>query len=472
MNKNIQIGKYIIADFLAATISWALFYSFRKTQIEYKIPNNDTMLVFDEKFILGIVIIPFAWILLHYCSGYYNDIFRKSRFNEFGQTLLTTFIGVIIIFFAILLDDSIDTYKNYYYSFFVLLGFQFFITYIPRLIITSNTTHNIQKGKIQFNTLLIGENRRALEIFKEIQNQRKKTGDNIVGYVNLHYNGKYNYLDNLLPYLGDTNNLHEIINTHKIEDVIIAMDTSEHQRLNEILSRLAVFNVNIKIIPDMYDILTGSVKMYNIYGTPLIQVSHTLMPEWQKSVKQVLDIVISLLALFLSLPISIILAIAIKLSSPGPVFYSHERIGKNGKPFRIYKFRSMYVDAEKNGPELASRNDKRTTWIGRFMRRTRLDEIPNFVNVLKGDMSIVGPRPERQYYIDQIIKKAPQYLLVQRIKPGITSLGQVKYGYAENVEQMIKRLRFDLLYIENMSLYMDIKIMVYTILTIIRGHGI
>jgi lipopolysaccharide/colanic/teichoic acid biosynthesis glycosyltransferase len=159
------------------------------------------------------------------------------------------------------------------------------------------------------------------------------------------------------------------------------------------------------------------------------------------------------------------------LSSRGPLFYKQERIGKNGKPFTIYKFRSMYVDAEQNGPELSSEKDPRITPFGRFMRKSRLDEIPNFINVLKGDMSLVGPRPERQHFIDQIIEKAPQYIQLLKVRPGITSWGQVKYGYAKNIDEMVRRMKYDLIYLDNMSLYVDFKIMIYTFLTILKRKG-
>ena len=211
--------------------------------------------------------------------------------------------------------------------------------------------------------------------------------------------------------------------------------------------------------------------MSSVYGTPLIEISHELIPAWQEAVKQSMDIVISLIALILTLPLNLILALAIKIGTPGPIFYTQERIGKYGKPFNLFKFRTMYHESEEYGPSLSSKNDPRITGIGRFMRKFRIDEIPNFMNVLLGDMSLVGPRPERKFFIDQILIKAPYYIHLQKIKPGITSWGQVKYGYAENVEQMIERLSFDLIYIENMSLYADMKILTYTILTIIGARG-
>jgi lipopolysaccharide/colanic/teichoic acid biosynthesis glycosyltransferase len=196
------------------------------------------------------------------------------------------------------------------------------------------------------------------------------------------------------------------------------------------------------------------------------------MPVWQVHTKRLIDIVGSTIAIIILSPIYLIISIGVKLSSPGPIIYSHQRIGRNAKPFTIYKFRSMVKNAETNGPELSSKSDCRVTSFGRFLRKTRLDEIPQFFNVIKGDMSLVGPRPERKYYIDKITAKAPHYAHLLRVRPGITSWGQVKYGYAENVEQMIERLKYDIIYIENMSLYIDFKIMIYTIKIIFQGKGI
>jgi exopolysaccharide biosynthesis polyprenyl glycosylphosphotransferase len=471
MNKRYQVIKYIVFDFLTSVITWSLFYTFRKEFIESPKFGFSVPVTFGPRFIMGLIIIPSFWLFYYYVTGFYKNLFRRSRMDDFIKTFIQTFTGVIIIFFLLILDDEIRTYTNYYLSFIVLFSLQFILTLIPRLVLTTQTVKKIHSRKAGFNTLLIGSNQKALDIYTELMSAPQSTGNLFIGFISL-YNGDNPKLLECMPNLGSLKELENIIEKYKIEEVIIALDSSEHDQISMIINKLSLCNVIIKAIPDMYDILTGKVKMDHLFGTPLIQLSKDLMPVWQANLKQFFDIAVSTLALIFSLPLIIVLSIGVKMSSRGPIFYSHERIGRYGKPFQIYKFRSMRVDAEVNGPELSSKDDNRLTNFGRFMRKFRLDEIPNFYNVLKGDMSLVGPRPERQFYIDQIIKKAPHYSHLHKVKPGITSWGQVKYGYAENVDQMIKRLQYDILYIENMSLFVDLKILVYTILTIIRGRGI
>lgn len=471
MNNRIQVLKYLIFDFLAAASSWTLFYLFRKIHFESEKFRYDIPIEFGTRFILGIILIPCFWIVLYYLSGYYKDIYRKSRLIELGQTIYITAIGILLIFFLLLLDDTVQSYQDHYRSVLVLFSFQFSLTYIPRLILTSLTIHKIRQGMIGFSTILVGGNGRALKINNDLSSRKKSPGNRIIGFVSVNHNSKC-LAEQHMTKLGSLDDIVNIIREYHVEEVIIAIESSEQDIIGNIINKLNDTNVIIKAVPSMYDILTGRVKISSLYGTPLLEITHNLIPTWQLILKQTMDIVISLIALILLAPLVLALIIGIKLSSKGPVIYSHERIGRYGEPFRLYKFRTMIVNAERNGPELSSRNDSRITSFGRFMRKHRLDEIPNFINVLKGEMSLVGPRPERKFYINQIMEKAPQYLHLQKVKPGITSWGQVKFGYAENIDDMIERLKYDIIYIENMTLYVDFKILIYTLITIIRGQGI
>ncbi|MCX6223440.1 MAG: sugar transferase [Bacteroidia bacterium] len=470
MNKRRQLLKYLISDFLTAGSSWTLFFVFRKVVIESKKFGYPVPVEFNHAFFLGLAIIPVAWVLFYFITGYYKEVFRKSRLSELGQTISTTFIGVLIIFFVLILDDTVKTYANYYLSFLVLFGLHLTLTYLPRLVFTTISAHRIHNRIIGFPTLLIGSDKRAEDLFLGMVSQPRSTGNSFIGFISV---SKYdNYLmDRHIPHLGSLIDLQKILVLHPVEEVIIAIESSEHELLKKIINRLEYRKVTIKVIPDMYDILTGMVKMSSIIGTPLIQISHDLMPAWEVNLKRIIDFITSIFALIILSPVYLFLTVGVKLSSKGPVLYSHERIGRYGKPFTIYKFRSMFSDAEDDGPALSSHNDARITGFGMFMRKSRLDELPQFYNVLIGDMSLVGPRPERQYFIDQIIKKAPHFNHLQKVRPGITSWGQVKFGYASNVEEMIERLKYDILYIENMSLLVDLKILIYTIKTILDASG-
>jgi exopolysaccharide biosynthesis polyprenyl glycosylphosphotransferase len=469
-NKRRQVFKYAISDFFAALLAWTLLYIYRKKNIESIKFGIDIPIEFDQSFILGLIVIPFFWILLYYITGEYHNVFRKSRLKELGSTLFISTFGVVIIFFFLILDDVVVTYTDYYSSFLFLLSGHFVLTYFPRLFFTTRTNTNLQNKKIGFPTLIVGSNDQALELLKNLTKTPKSSGYDIIGYVTV--NGKNNEeLERLVPKLGELDSLIDTINKKNIEEVIIAVSASEREKIQTIITKIKATNVRIKAIPDLVDILAGHARISSLFGVPLIELSHELMPAWQQNVKRIMDVVLSTVALAILFPFFILFSIMVKASSKGPIFYSHYRMGRYGKPFKIYKFRSMYIDAEKNGPALSSKHDPRVTPFGRFMRKVRIDELPQFFNVLKGDMAIVGPRPEREFFITQIVERAPHYFHLLKVRPGITSWGQVKFGYAENVDEMIERLKYDLIYLENMSLYVDIKVMIYTIKTILEASG-
>ena len=467
--KRKAIRQLVLLDYIASALAWFMFWIYRQNLL-FKTPYLETLKAFHTRdYLHTFVIIPLGYFFLYLLSGTYFDLYRKSRLNEINRTLISCILGCTIVSVIVFADDKGD------YSYFtnaighyllihtcITLSLRLFMFYIVKV--------NLVKGKVGFNTLIIGGNQQAINIYKQVLDNPKVLGNFFLGFI---YSNKEssNVMSKFLPQLGDLSQLEDIIDKHLIEEVIVAVDSSEHHLLENILTRLCYRPVVVKVLPDYYDILSGSVKTSNVYDAVLIHIHPDLMPDWQRVCKRFIDIIVAGIALLVLSPFLLFTALMVKLSSNGPIIYKQQRIGLFGRPFYIYKFRSMFVDAEVKGPALSSKTDARITKWGRFMRKWRVDEVPQFFNILKGDMSLVGPRPERKHYIDIISTTRPHYKYLHKVKPGLTSWGMVQFGYAENVEEMIERMRYDLLYIENCSLALDVKIILYTFIVIVQGRG-
>ena len=469
--RNFQLIKLLLSDFGAAVVAWIAFFGLRRyllQEVSGGVPFKP-----DELFSLGLAAVAIGgfWLGLYALFGHYRAIFRKSRVRELVSLSQVAVLGCLIVFFALLLDDAgVHYYRAYYKTVTAYFLLHFVCASVTRLIAVTSIQRKVLRRDIAFNTLLIGANARAAEVFRELETYNRHLGLRFVGYVPV-FDSPDPHLPRELRNLGFYSRLPELVAEHQIEEVVIAIEPAEHKTIEEILALLDEVSVRVSILPDLYQILLGSVKVNHLFGTPLIEIKQDLLPVWQAVVKRMIDVVASAVFLLLFSPGYAAIALMVRWSSPGPIFYGQERIGLGGLPFKIWKFRSMYIDAERAGPALSSDHDPRITRWGRFMRKVRLDELPQFWNVVRGDMSLVGPRPERQFFIDQIVQHAPHYRHLHRVRPGITSLGQVKYGYASTVEEMVKRLRYDILYIENMSLAMDFRVMLFTIKIILEGRG-
>ncbi|TLX75334.1 sugar transferase [Labilibacter sediminis] len=419
---------------------------------------------------LAIVCVILIWLFAFYLSGHYANTARKSGIQIFGPTISTCFIMSVMLFFILLSYSPVELNINplmlssrYFFVVFILV-------YSFRMIIISRLHYLIKTKRVGYKTVLIGNNQQALKIIKDYYKTSYHLGNQFAGYISEDdVNGED--LSGYIPHLGNTSNLKEIIEQQDIDEAIVSLQLDKHEAINKVINILRQKEILIKLSTDLNAMLEGTVKTQNLESLPFITIGTDKIPVWQGVFKRFFDITMAWFGLLVSSPIFIAIAIGVKLSSKGSIFYSQERIGRHKKPFHIYKFRSMHVDAEKNGPSLSSENDPRITPFGRFMRKWRLDEMPQFINIILGDMSFVGPRPERKYFIDQILPLAPHYEHLFTVRPGITSWGMVKFGYAENIDQMIERLQYDILYLENRTLVVDFKILLYTLKTIFSGEG-
>jgi exopolysaccharide biosynthesis polyprenyl glycosylphosphotransferase len=455
----------LLVDFLTINAAWVLYYFIR-------IKSGWISLYVAEPELLGpLVVVYVYWLLLFFFFGLYRSWYAHSRLDEFATLFKTVTFGTLVLFFVVFIDDTAT--RSPVHSRLLIALYWFLLLVVVgagRMAVRSFQRRLLEAGIGVRNSLIVGWSDKARELFDMVK-RYPALGYRVVGFVrtdsslaSAEYQG--------VPVLGNIDSIRESIAAHDVKEVLIALNSGEHNKLLHVIERCDSQQIGLKIVPDLYDIISGQARTNQIYGFPLIEIMPQLMPAWEKSAKRLIDIVVSLLLLTVSLPLWFLIPVLIRVESKGSIFYIQDRVGKDGRVFRMLKFRSMYKDAEKHsGPVWSNRRDPRVTKVGRVIRKPHFDEIPQLINVLRGDMSLVGPRPERPYFVEQLSREIPIYYRRLKVRPGLTGWAQVKHKYDESVEDVRVKLRYDLFYIENMSLRMDMKILLTTIYTVLRGKG-
>lgn len=433
-----------------------------------------------SSFTQPMLILAGCWIVLFFLCGLYRDWYRESRLDEIFVVARGALIGIFLMFVitgapqivaflssgrlsSLFTPTKVATILTYG-------GLIFLFAAISRFGVHTFLSWLLSRGIGQSNVLIIGANPSGEELLHDLQ-RYPQLGHRVVGFVDDDGRKKNTQVSGL-PVLGHYSDIRTLVKQHQIRGIIISRVSASPNEILRILEYCGDLRITIHVVPSLMDVIAGHLKTHQIFGMPLNVLLQDHLPPWQAQIKRAIDICMSLLVLGLGAPLWLAIVLLIRLTSPGKAMYSQERIGQYGKPFTIYKFRSMYIDAEKrSGPQWATKNDPRITPVGRFVRKTRIDEIPQFINVLKGEMSLVGPRPERAFFIEQLKKEIPWYVQRIKMKPGITGWAQVKHKYDTSIEDVKQKVIYDLYYFENMSLMLDIKIIIRTLWVVLVGKG-
>jgi exopolysaccharide biosynthesis polyprenyl glycosylphosphotransferase len=454
----------LLLDLVSINVAFALYFLVR-------VRSGWIDMSLEPEFWFPALFVYLYWLMVFFMVGLYRSWYAASRFDELALLFKSITLGCLFLFFAVFVDDQSQRTVPVSSRMLIAIywGVLLMCVSTGRLAMRSIQRAMLIAGIGARNAVIIGSIEKARDLYEQVI-QYPALGYRVVGFVGVGA-GRSSKQGAEPRMLGKLDDLHDLISSHDVREVLIALDSSDHDRLLEIMAKCNSHKVGMKIMPDMYDIISGQARTNAIYGFPLIEISPQLMTPWEESLKRMLDIVVSMLILVVGMPIWILIAAIVKLESPGQILYKQERVGKDGELFSIIKFRSMREDAEKAGPQWANKKDPRITRVGKWLRKLHLDEVPQFINVLNGHMSLVGPRPERPMFVESLSKEIPLYTRRLKVRPGITGWAQVKHQYDESIEDVRKKVQYDLYYIENMSLRMDMKILFSTASHMLLGKG-
>lgn len=470
--------QYVAADYVSTLAALLLFVvaRFHFETVAHSMGSISAILS-TSMVKLELLLYPPLMLFIYWLSGFYNDVITKSRTQMLLQTLWSTVIGIITFFLIAMIDDlepeKITTYK----LLLILAGILTGCTYLTRLAVTARIKRKVKEGAIRRYTLITGTGEQSHDLAERLEKASVAMGLRIAGFIDADGDargerGQSDCASDSLP-VFTADEAMEMIGEGRIQCVAVAEASGDDlSRTVSVINRYLPLGCSVLVSPAFYQSMAAPVRTFNILGEPMMDVANPCISPGTINIKRTIDVVISAIGLLVLWPAMLVIGLMVRHDSPGPAIYSQRRIGKNKKPFTIYKFRSMHTDAEVTGPMLSSENDPRITRLGRKLRKYRLDELPQLWNILRGDMSLVGPRPEREYFIERILEKAPSYSLVQQVRPGLTSWGMVKFGYASSVDQMVDRLRYELIYLDNMSVILDLRIIIYTVKVVLTGRGI